>query len=399
MTTRIALGVRSLLIMAATLACAVLTPRHGFGHGTPFSVGFDARTGKITVTPDVYLNFSSDELFVVDEFGFITNDGTPGWDKGATLPSGARLNLRFQGPLRYWNPATTAGDPLPVPGASLSILAPGGSAQVTAGSVAVPSGVTGTNPVFLAPFTSHHHVVWEILNPDGHGLYGLWARLESERPCTFPAAPSDPFLVVLNYGVTSEVDYIAGSARLVATAAPTAVTIDVASGSRTQGAMGHPVINLATSLTKTGAGSLIFDESNAFVGPTTVAAGSLVLANPQALFSSTRIEIAAQATLDVGLLADGLRVGFGQTLGGAGTIAGSVTFGCGSTLAPGAAGVAAEQGILTIAVPEPSTLSLAVAALTAAACRWRPRGRFRTSPARAGSRPRPRRRAPPSRRA
>lgn len=224
-TTRITIGVRSLLIMAATLACAVLAPQRGFCHGTPFSVGFNAGSGKITVTPDVYRNFTLEELFVVDEFGFVTNDGTPGWDKAATLPSGTRLSLRFQGPLRYWNPATTAVDPLPVPGASLSILAPGGSAQVAAGSLGVPSGVTGTNPLFLAPFTSHHHVVWEILNPDTAGLYGLWASLESENLATFNALPSDPFLVVLNWGIIDESAYNTGVDRLAATAVPEPSTL------------------------------------------------------------------------------------------------------------------------------------------------------------------------------
>jgi|SanBayMetagenome_1026888.scaffolds.fasta_scaffold16487_2 hypothetical protein len=225
MTTRITTGTHRLPIIAAMLVCAALAPQRGFGHGTPFSVGFDGGTGKITVGPNVYRNFTLEEMFVVDEFGSITNDGTPGWDKGATLPSGARLSLRFQGPLRYWNPATTAGDPLPVPGASLSILAPGGSAQVSAGSLGVPSGVTGTNPLFLATFTSHHHVVWEILNPDAAGLYGLWASLESENLATFNALPSDPFLVVLNYGVTSSADYDVGVDRLAATAVPEPSTL------------------------------------------------------------------------------------------------------------------------------------------------------------------------------
>jgi len=225
MTTRIMIAARSLLIIAATLACAVLAPQRGFCHGTPYSVGLDAGTGKLTVTPDVYRNFTLEELFVVDEFGSITNDGTPGWNKAATLPSGTRLSLRVQGPLRYWNPATTAGDPLPVPGASLSILAQGGSAQVAAGSLGVPSGVTGTNPLFLAPFTSHHHVVWEILNPDTAGLYGLWASLESENLAAFNALPSDPFLVVLNWGIADESAYNTGVDRLAATAVPEPSTI------------------------------------------------------------------------------------------------------------------------------------------------------------------------------
>ncbi len=200
--------------------------RPASGHGSPFGVGYDSGAGKITVTPTIYNNFDLDEMFFLEGPGVAGNDGTPGWDRTLSLPSGTSLSLRALGPLQYWNPATGLSDPLPIPDASLSILAAGGSLEVSS------SGITGDNPVFLASFTSHHHVVWEILDPDANGLYGLWASLESTNPGVFPAAPSDPFLVVLNWGISNPAEYSDGVARLTVSPVPEpgTVTLAVAAG-------------------------------------------------------------------------------------------------------------------------------------------------------------------------
>jgi hypothetical protein len=200
--------------IVAINAMLTLSSRTAHGHGIPFEVGFDSGSNKITVTPTIYNNFDLDEMFFLESPGVAGNDGTPGWDRTATLPSGTELSLRFLGPLQYWNPATLETDPLPTPNATLSILAAGGELEVTS------AGVTGTNPVFLASFTNHHHVVWEILDPDASGLYGLWASLESTNPGAFDADPSDPFLVVLNWGVTNSGDYSDGVARLSVSPVP-----------------------------------------------------------------------------------------------------------------------------------------------------------------------------------
>ena len=192
-------------------ACAA---RPAAGHGTPFSVGFNNQTGKLTVSPSVYRNFSVEELFVSIAPGVASNDGTPGWNRGATLPSGTELSVRFMEPLAYWNPQTGPQDPLPVPQGRVSILGAGGTAEVAAASGQNPSGLSGTNPLFIDAFTSHHHVVWDILDPDAAGLYGLWARLESTNQAAFAATPSDPFLVVLNWGITDSQTYNTGVDRL-----------------------------------------------------------------------------------------------------------------------------------------------------------------------------------------
>lgn len=213
-------------ITASCLLVTACLSRHAAGHGTPFLVGYDTATGKITVTPGIYRNFDPEELFVVDpEFGIVTNDGTPGWTRSASLPSGAALDIRFLAPLLYWNPQTAENAPLPKPNASLVIDSAGGTTTVAAASVGNPSGITGTNPAYLASFTSHHHVAWEILNPDTNGLYGLWASLESTNPASFAAQPSDPFLIVLNWGITNPSAYDVGVDRLTLTAVPEPSTL------------------------------------------------------------------------------------------------------------------------------------------------------------------------------
>jgi len=215
------------LLTVAVCLVTLCVARPAAGHGTPFVVGYDNQTGKITVSPSIYRNFDLEELFVSDEFG-VFNDGTPGWDRGPTLPSGSQLSLRLTAPLAYWNPQTGAEDPLPIPQGRISILGAGGTAEVAAGSGGNPTGISGTNPLFIDAFTSHHHVAWEILNADAPGLYGLWARLESTNPAAFAAAPSDPFLVVLNWGITDSAAYNTGVDRLALTAVPEPSTLALA---------------------------------------------------------------------------------------------------------------------------------------------------------------------------
>ena len=64
------------------------------------------------------------------------------------------------------------------------------------------------------------------------------------------------------------------------------IVIDVASGVLTQAAAGYPEITMADSVTKTGAGTLVFDAANAYTGPTTIAAGTLEVSNSNGLSGS-----------------------------------------------------------------------------------------------------------------
>jgi autotransporter-associated beta strand protein len=79
---------------------------------------------------------------------------------------------------------------------------------------------------------------------------------------------------------------------------PTDVVINVASGEQTQSQAGYPTIDTALSVTKTGAGTLVFDAANVYSGPTTVSAGTLQVANPDAAGSST-VTVDTGATLAI----------------------------------------------------------------------------------------------------
>ncbi len=79
---------------------------------------------------------------------------------------------------------------------------------------------------------------------------------------------------------------------------PTDVVINVASGVETQTQAGYPMIDSALSVTKTGAGTLVFDAANAYSGPTTVSAGTLQVADPAGVGSSA-VTVDTGATLAI----------------------------------------------------------------------------------------------------
>ncbi len=99
-----------------------------------------------------------------------------------------------------------------------------------------------------------------------------------------------------------------------------------------------PIIDIPStgsgSLAKTGAGTLVLQQSNTFSGSTIVSVGTLALAGAGTLSGSTNISVAAGATLDASARTDGtLTVGAAQTLAGFGTVVGTVTNN--GTIAPG----------------------------------------------------------------
>jgi fibronectin-binding autotransporter adhesin len=75
-------------------------------------------------------------------------------------------------------------------------------------------------------------------------------------------------------------------------AAPSVITINVASGTQTQTQAGYPLLTGVTPVVKTGAGTLVVDQVNTLTGSTTVQAGRLQLANGSALGSSEVIPVA-----------------------------------------------------------------------------------------------------------
>jgi autotransporter-associated beta strand protein len=151
---------------------------------------------------------------------------------------------------------------------------------------------------------------------------------------------------------------------------PANVVFDVTSGTQTQTSLGYSSITGSSSVTKVGNGTILLDGINTFTGTTGVQQGVLAVTSPAAIASSSLIDISAGATLDLQGIAGAYTVEAGQTLGGSGTVLGSVVFGRGSTISPGMTSGVAGAGLLAgplygtdfdrqaVAVPEPSTFFL-----------------------------------------
>lgn len=92
------------------------------------------------------------------------------------------------------------------------------------------------------------------------------------------------------------------------------------------------VISGTGGLTFNGPGRLTLDALNTYSGSTTVAAGTLALVQAGAVGGSSGISILGGASLDVSGIGGGFSLGTGQSLGGAGSILGNLTFGSGSQL-------------------------------------------------------------------
>jgi autotransporter-associated beta strand protein len=76
------------------------------------------------------------------------------------------------------------------------------------------------------------------------------------------------------------------------------VSIVVSSGRLSQLQAGYPIISSAESVTKLGAGTVVFDAANTYAGPTTISAGTLEVTHAEALGMSS-VTIGAGATLAV----------------------------------------------------------------------------------------------------
>jgi autotransporter-associated beta strand protein len=90
------------------------------------------------------------------------------------------------------------------------------------------------------------------------------------------------------------------------------------------------------SLTQAGDGVLILNAANTYSGATYISAGTLALTNSASIASSTNINLANGARLDVsGTTSHALTLGSGKMITGDGSVNGDVTVASGATLAPG----------------------------------------------------------------
>jgi autotransporter-associated beta strand protein len=78
-------------------------------------------------------------------------------------------------------------------------------------------------------------------------------------------------------------------------------------------------------ITKQGAAALTLTAANTYTGATTVSAGSLIIGATGSVGSSSVLDVASGATLDVSAVTGGFVVGSSQTLRGNGTIVGNTT--------------------------------------------------------------------------
>ncbi|MGI9178164.1 MAG: hypothetical protein ACR2IT_09955 [Pirellulales bacterium] len=210
---------RYVVVAACLMAClAVAIARRALAHGDPFGIDYAAGTNRLTVSPTVYDVFNVDENLATPGFGFPISTIYPGFSRADTLPVSSALSLRFTSTLHYWNPGTGLLDPLPFPSGTISVV----SRSAAMATVAATE-IGGVNPLFVdtfvgAPGEHHHFTAYELTNPDAPGLYGLWAEATATGP-GYPVGgtiPSDPFLIVLNWGIEDEQQYQDGVARLSA---------------------------------------------------------------------------------------------------------------------------------------------------------------------------------------
>ncbi|MFM8414357.1 MAG: beta strand repeat-containing protein, partial [Planctomycetota bacterium] len=146
------------------------------------------------------------------------------------------------------------------------------------------------------------------------------------------------------------------------------IVIDVPSGSQTQSQAGYAQILVASSVTKTGAGTVVFDAANSYTGPTTVSAGTLEVANDNAVASSA-VTIASGARLAIAggitMKAPAVTLNGGTITGGldvnAATGITTLTINSG-TIAGGSALVVGPGGLVDL--PDAARVTVGVATLT-----------------------------------
>jgi autotransporter-associated beta strand protein len=303
-------------VAGLAICLAALAAENASGHGEPFIIDYAHAANRLTIAPGVYDFFNVDENLVTPGFGFPISTIYPGFSRADTLPASTTVTLRFTSPLSYWAATTGPLDPLPLASGTIEVV---NRAAATATISAL--GVGGTNPLVLDTFVGHpgehHHVTaYELVHPDAAGLYGIWAEAIGTGP-SYPGgttAASDPFLIVLNWGIEDEQLYQDGVTRLARLPDPV-ITITVASGTQTQAQAGHPLLSGTTPVVKAGAGTLVVDQPNPLAGSTTIGAGRLVLAAAEALATSRVVPLAG-GTLAVAPALEATLGGLDATAGG-----------------------------------------------------------------------------------
>ncbi len=218
---------------------------------------------------------------------FVTS--SPGFDSSTgTFPAGSLIRFDFVKELLFWDGAmlapTTATMTVDYQDVRFATI----SGSDTAGAPGFIITSVPSNGSF------HEHLDYALPSDAAAGLYGLVLTLGPGR-ATPAFTTSDSFLVTFARGSFS--GYVAGLEAMVDAAFGAAgIVIDVPSGIQTQAEAGYPAIASAPSVRKAGGGTLVFDAANSYTGPTTIAAGTLLVTNANAL-ANTTVTVAAGGSL------------------------------------------------------------------------------------------------------
>lgn len=304
--------------------------------------------------------------------------GTVGFGGGATLSPGdvvgtltVTQSVTLGGGANYnWQMADatgTAGD-----ATTWDLLAVGGPLDITATSADPVRlnlwSLSATNPQTsgaAANFDPLAAGTWTIATAAG-GISGFAA--DKFLIETAAANGTAGFVNSLNGGAFS-ITQAGNALNLVFTpSTPGAIVIDVPSGAQTQSEAGYPTITAASSVTKTGGGTLVVDAVNTYAGPTSVQAGTLQLAVADGLgTTATTVQTAATLAVAPGVTMQAPAVIVdGGTLSAA-TLAVDATSGIASlainagTVSAGAAATVSNGGLMSLA--QNARVSVAVASL------------------------------------
>jgi len=107
-----------------------------------------------------------------------------------------------------------------------------------------------------------------------------------------------------------------GFVRVITETGSTPIVFNVVTGStRTQAQAGYPSIATASSVTKTGGGTIVFNGTNTYTGPTLIETGTLRVANAAGL-SASDVTVNAGATLAVSAAGSTNLAGVTVSIGG-----------------------------------------------------------------------------------
>jgi prepilin-type N-terminal cleavage/methylation domain-containing protein/prepilin-type processing-associated H-X9-DG protein len=180
---------------------------------------------------------------------------------------------------------------------------------VETGSIAIPAAsFSGSVSAFSLNSAYTAEAFIKVLDPlTGYSL-SLFERQPLTSVGTFSLAADMTFYQgqLLQYGfmvsgVNANPASMAslGSVRVVTETGSTPIVFNVVTGStRTQAQAGYPSITTASSVTKTGGGTIVFNGTNSYTGPTLIEEGTIRVANTAGL-SASDVSVSPGATLAV----------------------------------------------------------------------------------------------------